>query len=247
MRGKLSLTLPDQGRQHVKAGEWFILSLQDWSAISSIADEVELALIECSADIWKSLATSADRLTHTQKACFGCALRQEALFLKMTASASLKRLANELSKSKGSTPSERIIVESKTLELLALASEADFLAKSPTAEPCLRDDDGDALELAAAYLEENLSLAHSLSSISRKVSLNEFKLKKGFRERYKTTVFGYLRQKRMERGRELLDSKDTTVLEVANSVGYANPSHFTRAFRETFGLNPREFIAETSL
>ena len=31
--------------------------------------------------------------------------------------------------------------------------------------------------------------------------------------------------------------------QTAQSVGYANPSHFTRAFRDCFGLNSRDLIA----
>ena len=47
---------------------------------------------------------------------------------------------------------------------------------------------------------------------------NEFKLKKGFRECFNTTVFGYLREKRMERAGELLQQNKSSVIEVANAV-----------------------------
>lgn len=44
----------------------------------------------------------------------------------------------------------------------------------------------------------------------------------------------------MERARLLFIHGGYTVLETANAVGYANPSHLTRVFRETFGRNPSE-------
>ena len=92
------------------------------------------------------------------------------------------------------------------------------------------------------YLESKLGADHSLSELSRKFALNEFKLKKGFREHFGSTVFGYLRQRRMEYARELLRGENSTVLEIANRVGYTNSSHFARAFRESFVVNAKEFL-----
>ena len=51
----------------------------------------------------------------------------------------------------------------------------------------------------------------------------------------------YLRQLRMERARELLDSTFLTVKQVMASVGVNDPSHFAREFRNRHGLPPREW------
>jgi AraC-like DNA-binding protein len=56
-----------------------------------------------------------------------------------------------------------------------------------------------------------------------------------------TTVFGYLRARRMERARALLEAGKATVLEAAALVGYSNPSNFAAAFRREFGVNPKAF------
>ncbi len=74
--------------------------------------------------------------------------------------------------------------------------------------------------------------------LSRRVNLNDFKLKKGFRQVFGTSVFGYLRQVRMEQARMLLEQARMNVTQVALNVGYANPSHFAAAFKGQFGINP---------
>jgi transcriptional regulator GlxA family with amidase domain len=51
----------------------------------------------------------------------------------------------------------------------------------------------------------------------------------------------YLRQLRMERARELLDTTFLSVKQVMASVGINDPSHFARAFRSLNGLPPREW------
>lgn len=78
----------------------------------------------------------------------------------------------------------------------------------------------------------------SLLALARQVGLNDFKLKRGFRQVFGTTAFGYLHDQRMERARQLLEERRFNVTEVACTVGYANPSHFAAAFKRKFGVNP---------
>lgn len=50
---------------------------------------------------------------------------------------------------------------------------------------------------------------------------------------------------RMTRAAELLKAR-ASVSEVASACGYANPSSFSRQFRETHGKNPRDFVKVSS-
>ncbi len=241
--GRLSISIPDTGVISVGVGEYVTLSLKDWQANCRLEGTVELGVLECSSEIWESLTSETEALAHAKKACFGCVQRSEAILVRNKIEPRIFETVAQMASIKGTTPSECLKVESGTLDLLVYASDSRSLTESPAPEPCLRDENEDALMAAAQFLEENLSEGHSLTALSRRVRINEFKLKKGFREQFNTTVFGYLRQKRMERARELLSRNEWTVLEVANAVGYSNPSHFTRAFRETFGQNPKQFTA----
>ena len=42
---------------------------------------------------------------------------------------------------------------------------------------------------------------------------------------------------------DLLADPDVKVIEIAHAVGYDDPSHFARAFREISGVSPRAFRA----
>jgi AraC-like DNA-binding protein len=98
-------------------------------------------------------------------------------------------------------------------------------------------EDLERIRKVAEHLEERLADKHLMENLARRFGLNTFKLKRGFREVYGEPVFPYLRRKRMERGMELLLG-GATVLEAADAVGYANPSHFARAFRQVHGVVP---------
>ena len=55
------------------------------------------------------------------------------------------------------------------------------------------------------------------------------------------TFRDYARRRRLERARILLDSPDSTVLDVALDSGYRSHEAFTRAFTEEFGVGPADY------
>ncbi len=97
------------------------------------------------------------------------------------------------------------------------------------------------IHAAAAALKRELESPPTLAVLARSTRLSESTLKRGFHQVFGTTVFGYLRARRMERARSLLERGEVTVLEAATLVGYSNPSNFASAFRRQFGLNPKAF------
>jgi AraC-like DNA-binding protein len=90
------------------------------------------------------------------------------------------------------------------------------------------------------YLLHNLDNPGTLMDLSHTIGLNDFKLKKGFKQLYGVTIFEFLIQARMEKARQLLQETDMTVHAVAIAVGYKNISSFTVAYKKKFGLLPSE-------
>lgn len=133
---------------------------------------------------------------------------------------------------------KRIFIQAKILELLSAQLEQfDAVYKQDPSSSFLKSRDIDKIYLAKTFIEENMQTPCSLIELSRKVGLNDFKLKKGFKEIFGSTVFNYLTDFRMERAMLLLKQKKT-VSEVASEVGYKNPQHFTVAFKKKFGILP---------
>jgi AraC-like DNA-binding protein len=136
-----------------------------------------------------------------------------------------------------------LLHQAKCLECLAVVLGLAAARKCQQKRSCCAAN-ACCLQQAACLLEENLAEAHSLPDLARAVGTNEYTLKLGFRELYQTTVFGYLREKRMERARDLFEQGNTNVTEVALEVGYSNTSHFATAFRRQFGMNPKAFVRD---
>ncbi|MEM1242606.1 MAG: AraC family transcriptional regulator [Cyanobacteria bacterium P01_H01_bin.26] len=138
----------------------------------------------------------------------------------------------------------RLYLESKGLELIAL-----YLGQLKTSLPAnssvkgrqLKPEDISRIYQAKDILIRNIHKPPSLLSLARQVSINDCKLKRGFRQVFGTTVFGYLHSYRMEQAAQLLQSNQMTVTGVAAAVGFANRGSFAAAFRRKFGVNPRTY------
>lgn len=100
--------------------------------------------------------------------------------------------------------------------------------------------DRDLLHAVRDFLDQNYATPPSLLEIARMFGTNDFKLKKGFKELFNTTVFGYVAERRLTVAHQLITLTDQPVQEVAEAVGFTNPAHFATAFRRRFGLPPSQ-------
>lgn len=137
----------------------------------------------------------------------------------------------------------RLYMESKALEFIALFGEADDYDALQRKIP-LRHDDISKLNLARELIQLHFEQPLSIRELARRVGMNEFKLKKGFREWFGSTIFELVRRKRMEKALCYLQDEGWSVGKTAVSVGYSNVSNFTATFRKHYGCNPSEYLRQ---
>lgn len=135
---------------------------------------------------------------------------------------------------------QQIYLESKALELFA-AQFALWADVSPTPAFSLCHQDVEQLHQAREILIQQAIDPPSLIDLARQVGLNDRKLKEGFRQVFGTTAFGYLRDYRLQRARELLHNPNLTIASVAAMVGYKSQSAFCHAFRSQFAMSPKAY------
>lgn len=131
-----------------------------------------------------------------------------------------------------------LFYESRALELLAIQIECLF-GKTLFSSPFhLSESDLERIYAARQRLLEDLQNPPTIAALARLCGINEFKLKKGFKQTFRTTIFAYLKKYRMEKAMQMFRDHNTSVTEVASMVGYTNISHFSAAFRKQFNINP---------
>lgn len=140
-----------------------------------------------------------------------------------------------------------LYLEAKLLELFTMQIEqCEYLYGDSVPKTSLKKGDIDKLHAAKERLEHALYEPPTLLALAREVGINDFKLKKGFRELFGTTVFGYVNDIRMEQAHTMLLDENKTVTEVADALGYSEPHHFSKAFKKKYGYPPRELKQQQS-
>ncbi|PIG94149.1 helix-turn-helix domain-containing protein [Gloeocapsopsis sp. IPPAS B-1203] len=133
---------------------------------------------------------------------------------------------------------EQIYLQAKALELIAIQSAHVLKHSDRNQAVKLKSSDVDRLYHARDVLLNNVENPPSLIDLARLVGMNDCTFKRGFRQVFGTTAFGYLRKHRMIQARQFLLENKMSIAEVACAVGYSHPGYFAAAFRREFGINP---------
>lgn len=134
---------------------------------------------------------------------------------------------------------KRLFIEAKINELfINLIEQAEYIPKSKLFT--LRNSDKENLYALKEFLDKNIFKDFPLRELSRISGLNEFKLKKGFKELFGTTAFGYINDIRMEHAKYLILEGNQNISEVSDLLGYSLPHHFAKAFKRKFGYQPHK-------
>ena len=134
----------------------------------------------------------------------------------------------------------RLYLEGKTLELLGLSlMERE---EDETGAPSLCPGERDAVRAIRRELEREFASPPTLAELSARRRMAVHKIQAGFREMYGTSVFGFVREHRLQTARLLFEEGDKNVSEAAWAVGYVNLSHFSEAYKKRFGVLPRDYL-----
>ncbi|WFU05767.1 GlxA family transcriptional regulator (plasmid) [Rhizobium sp. CB3171] len=88
-------------------------------------------------------------------------------------------------------------------------------------------------------MEQHLENALSIPEIAEKVSISHRQLNRLFLRYVGKSPAIYYRDIRLDRARGLVTQTDMPMSEIAIASGFASQVHFSRAYRDRFGLSPR--------
>jgi AraC family transcriptional regulator len=91
------------------------------------------------------------------------------------------------------------------------------------------------------YIEDHLSEEVRLSTLAGLVDLSPYHFARAFKQSFGVPPHRYHVLRRIERAKTLLAQADASVTGVAMTVGFAETSSFSAAFRRMTGTSPRDF------
>lgn len=132
-----------------------------------------------------------------------------------------------------------IYIQGKVFELLSL--EISRLEKNKE-EVTLDDYDKNSILKAKEILLDNLQNPPSIVVLAKMVHLSEVKLKKGFKQIYKISPYQLLLTHKMHLAKNMLESGEYNINEIAFKVGYKFANNFTNAFLKEFKIKPKDIL-----
>ena len=96
------------------------------------------------------------------------------------------------------------------------------------------------LEQARDILHQEYINPPDQKIVSKRISLNQLKLKSGFKEYFGCTIYSYVTRLRMEEARRLILNEGKNMYEVGLQVGFKHQASFTHAFKKYYGILPSE-------
>jgi len=94
-----------------------------------------------------------------------------------------------------------------------------------------------------AFMRTNLDRATSVSEMAASVQLSPSHLRQLFNQETGKPVARYLRELRLDRARELLETTFLSVKEIAARAGLQSINHFVTDFKKAHGVTPAQFAA----
>ncbi|RKI42108.1 AraC family transcriptional regulator [bacterium D16-51] len=97
---------------------------------------------------------------------------------------------------------------------------------------------------AITFIEQNFQNDISIEDIAVSCGLNRSYFGKIFREEMGKSPQEFLISYRMTKATELLKLTRLSIADIGNGVGYPNQLHFSRAFKNVYGVSPRQWRNE---
>ncbi|RAV20923.1 response regulator [Paenibacillus contaminans] len=92
------------------------------------------------------------------------------------------------------------------------------------------------------YVNERLAEPIMLTELADKYSISQEYLSALFKKEEGVNFNVYLRDIRMKRAMELMEADCTfKIYELAQQVGYSDPRHFSKVFKESTGMTPKQY------
>ena len=90
-------------------------------------------------------------------------------------------------------------------------------------------------------VEENYTSPISIKELAYLSGRSLSSFKRDFQSIYGVSPAKWIREKRLSKARQMLLSSQMSVADVAYSLGFENPTHFSRIFKQQYGASPSTY------
>ena len=152
----------------------------------------------------------------------------------------MAHLVDELYRFKSSGLERTSFHGAKALELLTymlMLHKDNSLAQEKST--VLKSKDLPKIKNVVRLIERNIAELENISLIAENEGISESKLQEGFQILFNCSVHEYIQTRRLETAMQLLLKTDKSISEIVYDIGLNSRSHFSKIFRERYGVPPK--------
>jgi AraC-like DNA-binding protein len=153
------------------------------------------------------------------------------------ASYDLRKIAQEIDSISNDNMMGYMKLKLKTIELLATFLEE----KSKESLKNIKNKDIEKITQAKEIINENIENTPAVKDLATQLNISVYKLQKGFKDLTGDTVYEYIKKVKIEKAKYLLKNTNLSILEIANEIGYENPSKFSNMFKRYNETTPLKY------
>lgn len=101
-----------------------------------------------------------------------------------------------------------------------------------------------AIRRALEFMRQPLDTKITLAELANASGISRFHLSRIFKKHFGLSPIAYLERTRIERAKDLIQRAEMSLADVAQTVGFADQSHFTRRFKHYTGHTPGAYSRE---
>ena len=92
-----------------------------------------------------------------------------------------------------------------------------------------------------AYIREHIQERVSINDLAEYTGLSVGYLSRLFKKETGVSISDYIREKKVEKAREMLQNSDMSLPDIASRLSFSSQSHFTQQFRAFTGVTPKKY------
>ena len=96
------------------------------------------------------------------------------------------------------------------------------------------------LRMVLAYIDAHLAEALTLQDLAQVAHLSAYHFAHMFKQSTHMSPHQYVLQRRLQQARDLIRSSNEPIIDIALQCGFGNASHFSRRFKQHFGILPSQ-------
>lgn len=108
-------------------------------------------------------------------------------------------------------------------------------------EQFVQDQNKRKVKQAIEYIKKNYDKDLNMAVVSNYVSMNYSLFSLSFKEYTGVNFVNFLKEIRINQAKELLESTEWKIQEIASKVGYENEKNFMKIFKNICGISPTEY------